>query len=633
MSALPVPTFAATPDPTVWLLAFDAAGRLACHPGHLTRRCKDELARRGLAVKAADPSRPGPDRWYVSRSIDPRLSPDAPAHVGLGEPDLSGYTGRQRTLALQRRACVERFRQAKREDRRPVKQWLPGLLDRLGVEFPDLRVSRSRLYGWDAAYGGPADTARLIDARGGDRRSSSGAAAWDYFRSLYLHQNQPSVAFVWEEVRRRAAEEGWGWCSLPRCRAQLDRRIPPEVQLRHRDPTQWKRTLRPYIAQDPESWPAGEHWVGDHKQLDLWCRWGTSVIRPWVTAWIDWRTRRLAGWVLSDSPNSSTILAALRHGLLDPANMGGPSTIVIDNGKDYDAWVFHGQTKRERRARVKPAVDEGAAYGIFRALSIEAHFSLPFNPNGKARMERWFRTLGAFCRTFDTYAGEDVASRPERLNAVLKNPAAVPAFEHVRERLGRFIDGDNADAAHNIPDLSDGGERVSANEAMARWRQTRRVVNPAALDALLMQWHRPVTVGRNGITLTLAGAAVSYGQHEPALMPFKAARKGDRPAVLVSYDPHDIRTVRVHDGRWQFVCLASMNQLGGARRGDPIGLRHVAELNRQQAQYQKALGRVNADRGIVGVLTREEQLADLAARQARPAPRPPPPPPPKRRPA
>ena len=50
------------------------------------------------------------------------------------------------------------------------------------------------------------------------------------------------------------------------------------------------------------------------------------------------------------SPNSTTILAALRHGLKDERNFGGPRAVWIDNGKDYDAWLFHGPWLKFKRA-------------------------------------------------------------------------------------------------------------------------------------------------------------------------------------------------------------------------------------------------------------------------------------------
>jgi hypothetical protein len=247
-------------------------------------------------------------------------------------------------------------------------------------------------------------------------------------------------------------------------------------------------------------------------------------------------------------------------------------------------------------------------------LGIKARFGLPYNPNAKARLERWFRTLGDFCKTFHTYTGESVETKPERLNEILATPRLIPSFEEVHQRLTNHIAGYNASAEHSKADLSEDGQPLSPNEAMSRWCDTRRVHDPAALDLLLAMWHKPVPVGRNGITIAIRGRSISYGAFAAELMPFKALSKDKRRCVNVAYDPHDIRTVRVHDEQFRFVCVAEMNRLGGLHGTDPISIATVADLNREKAAYDKALRAVNG-RGLVGVLTPEEQLAELAARK------------------
>ncbi len=446
-------------DPARYVPIGQAATLLGNEVGHLARLCREKLFPQGLAMQGVPPEG-GQPRWFIHRDYDARLIP-GPIGLAHQDPDLAGYSKKQQDMARQRRACVERLREARKSWPGYMRDWMPRLLEQLAASFPELKISRSQLYGWDLKYSRPSELVKLIDTRGGNTRGQSDPAAWSAFKDLFLHENQPSVKFCWQRVAELAKENRWKWVGLKACHAQLNDRIPPEVQVRNRQPAVWRSQLRPTIGQDPESWQANQCWIGDHKQLDLWCTWRDTLIRPWLTTWLDWRTRRVSGWVLSDNPNSSTILAALRHGLLDPRNLGGPQAVWIDNGRDYDAWVFHGRTKRERQSRMEPAVKEGTAAGIFTALKIEAHFSVPFNPNGKSRLERWFRTLESFCKTFDSYAGFSVATRPERLNEVLKALCTVPTFETVKSRIGQHIDGYNAQPDHDRDDMKDGGERLS----------------------------------------------------------------------------------------------------------------------------------------------------------------------------
>lgn len=250
----------------------------------------------------------------------------------------------------------------------------------------------------------------------------------------------------------------------------------------------------------PDAWAAGTCWVGDHCQLDLWCMHRGQRIRPWLTAWYDWRSRKVTGWVLSDKPSGQTIMAALRRGLMDETNCGGPDVVYIDNGKDYDGYAFHGATKTQRRQRFLDAgyADDPAFTGLYGLLSIDVIHSLPYNAKAK-RVERWFGYLhDEFDKTFDTYAGCSTAKRPENLKAILKAPHRVPTFEHVHDRLADFIAGSNASAEHSKDDLAG----LSPADFYAQHvPRVRKLADPCVLDLLLQTWQRPVRVGRNGVTI------------------------------------------------------------------------------------------------------------------------------------
>jgi hypothetical protein len=299
---------------------------------------------------------------------------------------------------------------------------------------------------------------------------------------------------------------------------------------------------------------------------------------------------------------------------MDAKNKGGPRGVWIDNGKDYDAWLFHGQTKQQRRETIKPRVEEAGTLGIFAALKIDAHFATPYNPNGKARLERWFRTLETFARTFETYTGDGIDTKPERLSEILEKPRSIPTFADVQKRMADHIAGNNLRTDHDVDDLIDAGERLSPDEAMSRWNDRTRVwADPKALDVLLMHWHQPVTVGRNGIKIGLGGLRMGYGSTSPELARFKAAKRSQRKPVLVAFDPHDLRTIRVFDEQFRYVCTAPMNRLGGMH-GDKIDRELVADLNRDKARYERSQKHV-AEYSITSVLTNEENLAHMAAKR------------------
>ncbi len=580
----------------------EAAPLLGMSAGQLRRKCGDELLGRGMAINCKPPQG-GNARWFVDRRYDLRL---ARGYAGAVHqtPDLGAYTQKQRTTAWRRVEAVKRLREARQSWSGRQKDWMPTLLSQIQSDL-EIKVSRTSLLRWDQLYKAPADVVKLIDTRGGDQKSLGDPAAWDHLRGLYLSDRKPTLADCWRRTKIKAHAEGWTWCSYDGCRRQLDDRIPPETQLFHRDPRKWRWQMEPYIAQDTERFAAGECWVGDHCQLDLWCRVGSarnvSLVRPWITAWQDWRTRRIVGWTLSISPNSSTILQAFKRGMEDDANHGGPSSVWIDNGKDYDAWLFHGQTKQQRLAKrhlEAGYIDEPEFKGLFGILNppIEVHFSLAYNPNGKARMERWFGTLhDQFDRAYVSYAGRSVEQKPESLKKVLEHPNQIPWFDDILGDLTEYIAAYNARAEHQIDDLIDAGQTISPDYAMAHWCERRlKLADPSSLNLFMQHWHKPVQMTRNGLRLTLSGQSLYYGAMDEALGAYKTLKGKDRPWLRVTYDPFDLSTVRVYNEQFEWVCDARMNDKGGGR----VSQDDVKDLIKRKRDYRKALKTVESSREL-----------------------------------
>jgi transposase InsO family protein len=565
--------------------AEEAAHALGITSRQVRRLCADELLKKNLAACVAlreqGDKKP---RWYLSRSYDLRLGRGQVGQV-FQLPDLSGYSERQETIAWQRAACVQALRDARQRWTGRQQDWLPTLCAKLGERYHDLKITERTLRRWHKVYRTPADLLKLIDTRGGNQKGQADPAAWDFFKLRFLDERQPTIKVCWEHTRDEARQNGWAWLSYKQCVRLLDRRIPPQMQAQYREPRRFRQSFAPYIEQDVDAWQANACWVGDHSPLDLWCRSGEHVFRPTITAWIDWRSRRLMGWLLSENPDGSTITAALRQAILDPAGKGPPEAVWIDNGKDFDCFSLHGQTKKQRLSRRQGQVNEERVGGILQHLGIEAHWSLAHNPNGKSVIERWFGTLHSrFDRDFATYCGKDSQHKPESLNGFLhKNPGQIPTLEHVTQRLGEFIAGYNARSESESKYLLIDGVHLSPDQAMARLCPHKRMLaDPAALDMLMQSWHQPVRVGRNGVRITPKGSPMSFGQFEPSLAEFK----GSDRKVNVAYDPDDLRSVRVFDDQWRFVCEARSNTVGNA--ANPLKQADLKEALAQKKRYTRA---------------------------------------------
>jgi len=532
---------------------------------------------------------------------------------GLGGSRMHHYSAYHRDLAMRRAEAVDRFRKARRQWSGQVTAWLPTLIARLRRDL-NIRVSARSLYRWGNLYHAPEDMNRLIDQRGGDQRSQADDAAWQFFQEIFLDERKPKVKHCWARTREYAEAHGLDWVSYRQCCMELARRIPVELQAQFRDPTLYRSAYKPRIEQHPEAYPARTCWLGDHCICDFFVRHPTTgkPARPWLTAWMDWRTRRITGWCMTLSPDSSTILAALRHALLHQRdeNMGGPDRVIIDNGADWAGYTFAGMTKAERR-RVQRTVegfrlDETNAEGIFKLLGITAHFCEPYRPDGKSRVERWFGTLhDQFDRSMPTYCGSYHGDRPETLQKSLKT--SLPDFEHVRQRLADFIDGYNASRDHHKPDM----RGLSPDEALALWAPDKRAyASTVGLDHCLQIWAQPQTVSKQGVSIQVGGRSLSYGYVEPKLRPYKGRTKAK---VRIAYDPSDLRTVRVYDEKWRFICEPELNDVGGGDEAITKG--DVARAHRKISQY-RAKRREVAAQAHHEYLSSHELVAQEASQQA-----------------
>jgi len=120
-------------------------------------------------------------------------------------------------------------------------------------------------------------------------------------------------------------------------------------------------------------------WQVDHAQLDIkLLRGDGSVAKPWLTIVIDDYSRAVAGYYLVfDPPSSLRTTLALRQGIWRKGDphwqiCGIPDVLYTDNGSDFRSKHLE-----------QVAAD----------LKIRLIFSTPGQPQGRGRIERFFRTV------------------------------------------------------------------------------------------------------------------------------------------------------------------------------------------------------------------------------------------------
>src|SRR5262249_14385005 len=141
---------------------------------------------------------------------------------------------------------------------------------------------------------------------------------------------------------------------------------------------------------------SNEIWQSDHYHMDTICRVGEKINtqsgevvpqygRPWLTTWIDIRSRKILAFkIRATDPDSAVILDPFGRAF---EAHGVPESVYTDNGKDYLSRLFTGRTKAQRikermsGSDVEPVIIENA--GIYKALGVQHIRAGKYNARAK----------------------------------------------------------------------------------------------------------------------------------------------------------------------------------------------------------------------------------------------------------
>ena len=301
----------------------------------------------------------------------------------------------------------------------------------------------------------------------------------------------------------------------------------------------------------------------------------------------------------------------------------------MDNGKDFASETIGGLTKQQRREARKATKSERESNesgwgGILGQLGIEAHFNIPYNKDGKGRVERLMRTVHqTFDNTFDTYRGsERIRVAPEHLKSILGNVMAMPTLEVVRSKFAEWVEWYNHRDEHNIEDLvdTDGITRISP-DAFYESRVFRRdqLRDKKVLALLELPWSRPIKVTRSGVGMKIGGRTVSYGGADPAIKAIVGQ------TIRVTYDPADMTRVSVFHEDGRFIAEALLNSQHGGFNTGPIERASLEAAMRRQRDERRRISKPIDELAISGntrmLAADEQRKRDIDAERGREAER------------
>lgn len=360
------------------------------------------------------------------------------------------------------------------------------------IESRGLDLSAASIYRWRKAYAEGGKNA-LMTAYGKSKgQSIIPDEVFAVFRSVYMSESRPSTQAAYIAAlgfwSQKAQENGAKIDKFP-CLATFEYRLKNESDESARyyaryGEAAWNRRYGRSVARDYTQITCGECAVGDHMQLDVLCLLPDgSTCRPWLTAWTDFKSRKMLGWDLhAEAPNSDHIFTSFRAMVRD---FGLPKYIYIDNGKDYRSRDFAGGRK----------LDEARTSSLMADLGVEVHFALPYNAQAK-NIERRFRDFHNYCeRILVGYTGTNVTKRPEALKRQQKSGRLL-TFAEVEEIVTKFIN----ETLNRMP-FGRGAIFAAAcpDQVWAKDNPTLRRVSAESLSVFCQRSSRVVTIGRNGI--------------------------------------------------------------------------------------------------------------------------------------
>lgn len=335
-----------------------------------------------------------------------------------------------------------------------------------------------------------------------------------------------------------------------------------------------------YQRRSVEELLVGEIYAGDGHTVDCYVAHPNTgkPFRPELTAFIDVKSRYLAGWYFTESESAQSTLFALSSAMLRHNHV--PAWLYIDRGAGY---------------RAKLLSDDST--GWYARFSIEVIGAIPGNPHGKGWIERFFRTCrdkhDKFFADGLVYCGDDMA--PEinrRLSAELSmGRRTLPSLPQYVESFRRFID-----AYHGTPmDVLNG--RTPAQV----WAELNPVTVEMDADAV-MRPRQEATVQRQTVRLHNR-----FYYHE-------ALALYDGRKVVVEYDLHTDGKVWVLDAKGRLVCEAKLVNTIGVLPTSRIDEQRDRRLQGQLKRLERKVDEAQARRA--DPITAAEQMRAISALDA-----------------
>jgi len=460
--------------------------------------------------------------------------------------------------------------------------------------------------------------------------------AIDYAKKLYASQAHLNLSDVYQNTVNEGLIQGWKLGSYDTLKRSINKEMDANLKtLARKGAKRYQADCELKILRDyREIWP-NFMWCGDHHIFDVFVKApGGKVLRPWLTAWMDMASRSFMGWCISFAPNSRTIALALAHGIARKEDKnfpqhGVPSSVYIDNGKDYRSKYLNGEEIKigqidypeiierfaalgidpfyidltydphekawvKKRGRQNLTVRSIRVGGVYARLNIHQRYAIAYHPWSKP-IERAFRNVvQQFSRQQPGWCGSGHEQRPEKLTWEIKRGLLL-SYPEFCERFYQWV----VNCYHKSPHTGHGMEGRSPDQAFLAFG-VPELVDPEMLAFALLKKEQ-VKIHNWGFNLLGEKFELDV---PPDLSGAAILNKTINHYATILYDP-DYKTVRVYvDG--VFMCMGRpLRRTSQIRPDDPVmqekiklqayqrrlnkeAIEHIAKAGPPELGYQEA---------------------------------------------
>lgn len=550
-------------DNYTWLSVKETAGLLCKDESTVQKMCKNEKC---ITKKVPGKGRGGEIILIALESLAMDVQESFFTERELEENSfISSLTGAEREKLYFKYRVVMEYQGYK------TASYREGRLNRFLSDFnssnPDSCVTRSQVSRWESSYFNYG-LKGLYDSRGTHTRGSTTVPdeVWDTFYSIWFN-TKTSVQQCYE----MACEKHKDLDNIPSIssfRRKLASIPQPVKVLRNKGKKALDDTCMPHMEIDYSVLSSNQQWVADHHVFDVLVEDEQGrIFRPWLSAWLDRRSRYIVGYEINPcEPNSDIVLSSFAKA----CNKSGiPDEVLLDNGKDF---------------KVYDLFNNDNAMSIARQMGIKVTNAIVKNAKAKP-IERYFKTLEEkYFSTLPCYIAGKPHLRPEKMgmtNRKLKLKGLCMKYSDFLELAGLVIKEMN-NAKHHGKGM--GGRTPYEVYTSNFLKPVRMVKNEDVLNLLFQRTSRPVKVGRNGIRVPAIGLYYDNDQL------FEWVGK----EVFARYNSDDISKVYVYSTDDRFICSARCNEL--AQLGTPASMELIREYNHRKKERRERLKNLLPDK-------------------------------------